>query len=78
MQRLLSAMVDHYLDLRQPLAERLDNLQRQLLDPHKPFHDWAKLLDSRRQSASCRTSPRSSATRSRNGATTGSPTCRRR
>jgi magnesium/cobalt transport protein CorA len=49
MQRLLSAMVDHYLDLRQPLAERLDNMQRQLLDPRKPFHDWAKLLDSRRQ-----------------------------
>ena len=24
-------------------------MQRQLLDPRKPFHDWAKLLDSRRQ-----------------------------
>lgn len=49
MQRLLSAMVDHYLDLRQPLAGRLDEWQRLLLDPRKPFHDWASLLDSRRQ-----------------------------
>jgi magnesium transporter len=49
MQRLLSAMVDHYLELRQPLARRLDEWQHLLLDPRKPFHDWAKLLESRRQ-----------------------------
>jgi magnesium/cobalt transport protein CorA len=49
MQRLLSAMVDHYLDLRLPLARRLDELQDMLLDPRKPFHDWAKLLMSRQQ-----------------------------
>ena len=49
MQRLLSAMVDHYLDLRQPLARRLDEWQQLLLDPRKPFHDWSKLLESRRQ-----------------------------
>jgi Mg2+ and Co2+ transporter CorA len=47
MQRLLSAMVDHYLELRQPLAERLDDWQRQLLDPRKPFRDWKKILESR-------------------------------
>ncbi len=47
MQRLLSAMVDHYLELRQPLAERLDHWQRLLLDPRKPFRDWAKILESR-------------------------------
>ena len=49
MQRLLSAMVDHYLELRQPLAKRLDELQSGLLDPRKPFHDWARLLESRQQ-----------------------------
>jgi len=49
MQRLLSAMVDHYLELRHPLAQRLDEWQHLLLDPRKPFDDWTKLLDSRRQ-----------------------------
>ena len=49
MQRLLSAMVDHYLELRHPLAQRLDTWQRELLDPRKPFRDWVKLLDGRRQ-----------------------------
>ncbi len=49
MQRLLSAMVDHYLELRQPLAKRLDELQGALLDPRRPFHDWATLLESRQQ-----------------------------
>ena len=49
MQRLLSAMVDHYLELRQPLAQRLDEWQRLLLDPRKPFDDWVKLLASRQQ-----------------------------
>jgi magnesium/cobalt transport protein CorA len=49
MQRLLSAMVDHYLELRQPLAQRLDDWQRLLLDPRKPFDDWVRLLESRQQ-----------------------------
>ena len=49
MQRLLSAMVDHYLELRQPLAQRLDGWQHALLDPRQPFHDWGKLLRSRQQ-----------------------------
>ena len=49
MQRLLSAMVDHYLELRHPLAKRLDELQSALLDPRRPFHDWANLLASRQQ-----------------------------
>jgi magnesium/cobalt transport protein CorA len=47
MHRLLSAMVDHYLELRQPLAQRLDRWQRLLLDPRKPFREWGKLLESR-------------------------------
>ncbi len=49
MQRLLSAMVDHYLDLRAPLTQRLDGWQQALLDPRVPFHDWPKLLASRQQ-----------------------------
>jgi magnesium transporter len=49
MQRLLSAMVDHYLELRQPLAQRLDTWQHALLDPRQPFSDWGKLLRSRQQ-----------------------------
>jgi magnesium/cobalt transport protein CorA len=49
MHRLLSAMVDHYLALRQPLAQRLDGWQHALLDPRKPFRDWARILESRQQ-----------------------------
>src|SRR5512137_270822 len=45
MQRLLSAMVDHYLEFRQPLAQRLDDWQHRLLDPRIPFRDWQKLLE---------------------------------
>ena len=47
MLRLLNAMVDRYLDLRQPLTEQLDRWQRQLLDPRRPFRDWPALLDAR-------------------------------
>ncbi len=47
MHRLLSSMVDHYLELRQPLTQRLDRWQKLLLDPRKPFREWAKLLESR-------------------------------
>lgn len=47
MHRLLSAMVDHYLELRQPLTQRLERWQKLLLDPRKPFREWGKLLESR-------------------------------
>jgi magnesium transporter len=47
MLRLLNGMVDRYLDLRQPLTERLDRWQRELLDPRRPFNDWPTLLDAR-------------------------------
>ncbi len=47
MHRLLSSMVDHYLELRQPLTQRLDRWQKLLLDPRKPFREWGKLLESR-------------------------------
>lgn len=47
MLRLLNAMVDQYLDLRQPLTNQLDRWQHALLDPRKPFNNWIALLDSR-------------------------------
>ena len=47
MLRLVNGMVDRYLDLRQPLTERLERWQRELLDPRKPFSDWQALLDAR-------------------------------
>lgn len=47
MLRLLNGMVDRYLELRQPLTERLDRWQRALLDPHRAFGDWSALLEAR-------------------------------
>ncbi|MDP5007460.1 MAG: magnesium transporter CorA family protein [Glaciimonas sp.] len=47
MLRLLNAMVDKYLELRQPLTSQLDKWQRALLDPARPFKDWLALLDAR-------------------------------
>lgn len=47
MLRLVNGMVDRYLDLRQPLTEKLDRWQRELLDPRRPFSDWTALLDAR-------------------------------
>lgn len=47
MLRLLNAMVDQYLELRQPLTQQLDRWQHALLDPRKPFNNWLALLDSR-------------------------------
>ena len=45
--RVLNAMVDRYLELRLPMAERVDRWQRNLLDPRRPFNDWHALLDQR-------------------------------
>lgn len=47
MLRLLNAMVDQYLELRQPLTAQLDGWQRALLDPRRPFRNWLALLDAR-------------------------------
>ena len=49
MLRILSAMVDRYLDLREPLSDQLERWQRELLDPRRPFNDWLTLLDGRRE-----------------------------
>lgn len=45
--RLLNALVDRYLDLRQPLTEQIERAQRMLLDPRRPFRDWFALLEAR-------------------------------
>jgi magnesium transporter len=47
MLRLVNGMVDRYLELRQPLTDRLDRWQRELLDQRRPFDDWGALLDAR-------------------------------
>lgn len=47
MLRIVSGMVDRYLELRQPLTDRLDRWQRELLDRRRPFEDWPALLDAR-------------------------------
>jgi Mg2+ and Co2+ transporter CorA len=47
MLRLLNAMVDQYLALRQPLTSQIDRWQRALLNPRSPFNDWIALLDAR-------------------------------
>ena len=47
MLRLLNAMVDRYLALRQPLTDQLDRWQRELLDPKRTFSNWQALLDAR-------------------------------
>jgi magnesium transporter len=49
MLRLLNAMVDQYLELRQPLTSQIDRWQRALLNPRRPFTDWMALLDARNE-----------------------------
>ncbi len=47
MLRLLSSVVDGYLDLRRELTRQLDHWQKQLLTPHNRFNNWSGLLDAR-------------------------------
>lgn len=49
MLRMLNAMVDRYLELRQPLTAQLDRWQRELLDPRRPFDNWSALLKARNE-----------------------------
>ena len=49
MLRILNTMVDRYLDMRIPLAEAFERLQRELLDPRRAFRDWYPLLEARRE-----------------------------
>lgn len=45
--RLLNAMVDQYLALRDPLTSQIDRWQRALLSPRSRFNNWSALLDAR-------------------------------
>jgi len=45
--RLLNAMVDQYLALRDPLTGQIDRWQRALLSPRSRFNNWGALLDAR-------------------------------
>ena len=47
MLRLLSSVVDGYLDLRRELTRQLDQWQKHLLHPDNRFNNWVGLLDSR-------------------------------
>lgn len=47
--RLLSTMVDQYLDLRQGITTRFEQFQRALLDPRRAFSDWYALLEQRNE-----------------------------
>src|SRR4030095_11513116 len=47
MLRMLNGMVDRYLELREPLADRLGRLQRDILAPSRPFTNWSALLEAR-------------------------------
>lgn len=47
MMRMLNAMVDRYLELREPLTERLDRWQHELLNLRRPFSSWTAVLDAR-------------------------------
>jgi Mg2+ and Co2+ transporter CorA len=47
MLRMLNQMVDRYLELREPLSDRLDRWQRELIDPRRPFSNWTALLEAR-------------------------------
>ena len=69
MLRLLNGMVDRYLELRQPLTERLDRWQRELLDPRRPFPIGRRCCRRASRSASWRTCARNRTTRYRSCAT---------
>ncbi|HSJ49611.1 MAG TPA: magnesium transporter CorA family protein [Gammaproteobacteria bacterium] len=49
MHLILNALVDRFLELREPLSLQLETWRRHLLDPRHPFDDWMTLMDHRYQ-----------------------------
>lgn len=47
MLRVISQMVDGYLNLRRELTRQLDHWQSELLNPRARFNNWSALLDAR-------------------------------
>lgn len=46
---ILNALVDRFLELREPLSMQLETWRRHLLDPRHPFDDWMTLMEHRYQ-----------------------------
>ena len=49
MHQIMSAMVDRFLAMREPLTEQLQRWRHDLLDPHHPYSDWMALMDYQSQ-----------------------------
>jgi len=47
MHLILSAIVDRFLEVREPLTLQLEEWRRNLLDPKHPFDDWMALMQQR-------------------------------
>jgi Mg2+ and Co2+ transporter CorA len=47
MLRIVSQMVDGFLELRRELSHQLDHWQTELLSPRSRFNNWAALLEAR-------------------------------
>ena len=47
MLRMVSQVVDVYLDLRRDLTRQLDHWQAELIDPSTRFNNWSALLEAR-------------------------------
>jgi Mg2+ and Co2+ transporter CorA len=47
MLRIVSQMVDGYLNLRRELTRQLDHWQSELINPRTRFNNWSALLDAR-------------------------------
>jgi Mg2+ and Co2+ transporter CorA len=47
MLRMVSSVVDGYLDLRRELTRQLDHWQSELINPKTSFNDWSALLNAR-------------------------------
>jgi magnesium transporter len=47
MHLVLNAIVDRFLELREPLSLQLEDWRRNLLDPRHPFNDWMALMQQR-------------------------------
>jgi len=47
MLRMISSVVDGFLDLRRELTRQLDHWQSELLNPHARFNNWSALLHAR-------------------------------
>jgi Mg2+ and Co2+ transporter CorA len=47
MLRIISQMVDGYLNLRRELTRQLDHWQTELINPNARFKNWSALLDAR-------------------------------